>query len=298
MMKSDVVIVGAGISGLWLAHELNKSLSVTVLEKEAFPATKICGNVMSPVAYSLISHLDPPDTIFNEPKTMDLKINSSFMLSGFYNLNREEFYKWLNIDVLDRTTIRSIHKENGSFMLDTNRGAIETEFLVGADGIFSRVRRLFTEKRVNLIHTMQYLMKTDKQIDSFDMIFDPNLSSDYYVWVIPKNNNVLIGTSLNDRNKLLDFAAKNYNTTDIIKRESFPITKIKSTDEIFIGEDNLMLIGEAAGFVRPKTGEGINFALRSAEFAAKSINESTNYKNLCEPIILELNRELNSPSSF
>lgn len=60
---------------------------------------------------------------------------------------------------------------------------------------------------------------------------------------------------------------------------------------IFLGKDNVFLIGEAAGLISPSTAEGISFALRSGKYCAETFNKGNNlnyYKKMCEVLKKEI----------
>jgi flavin-dependent dehydrogenase len=54
----------------------------------------------------------------------------------------------------------------------------------------------------------------------------------------------------------------------------------QSIDELSFGKQNSLLIGEAAGWISPRSGDGISFALRSAKNCAQAFNESS--KNIID----------------
>jgi len=236
---------------------------------------------MSPNAYAMLDN--PPIYIFDDPSPMKLKADSIFVPeSDFYNLNRPRFLQWLfqnsNAIILDGTIINSITvEEDGVSVVVDGKYAetIKARYVIGADGVYSSVRKEYAPK-VNTIHSVQFLIEPTKQTDCFEMMH--NHISSYYTWIIPKGNNMLVGTSLDGEEKLIDFVSSNYGISAIIKKESYPIVKIKSKEEICLGEGRVLLVGDAAGLCMPETGEGIHLAMKSAGFAAKSINEGIEYK--------------------
>ena len=296
-MKFDIIIIGAGIAGTTLSHYLDPSIKTLILEKNKFPSHKPCGNIISQHGFDLLP--SPPDYIFNSPKTMQLRMNSSIICSKFYNLRRMSYYKWIvspNCSILDNTAILNISRSNNEFVVCTDRGEFGCDFLVGADGVLSKVRRSFYKKQ-NIINAIQFTYNGIEQ-STFDMINDKSISNDYYAWFIPVDGNVLIGADVASKDKLIKYVNIHYSSSTIINTEYMPITKIQSIEEVITGDDRLLLVGEAAGMVQPTFGAGINFAISSAISAAKSINTGESYKKLCEPIIQSLSYELDSPGRF
>ena len=55
MNKYDVIIIGAGPAGAFLAYKLkNKGISVLLLEKEIFPRYKSCAGGLTKKAYDIL----------------------------------------------------------------------------------------------------------------------------------------------------------------------------------------------------------------------------------------------------
>jgi flavin-dependent dehydrogenase len=131
-------------------------------------------------------------------------------------------------------------------------------------------------------------------------VYDKEISKLFYMMMVPKENNIIVTTNVEKDNykKIIEKSIERYNTTGkIIKKGIFPITKLKSLTEIETGKDNILLVGESAGFVKPILGDGLSLALETAELAAKSILEGPNnsnliYKELCIPICEGLQTEI------
>jgi flavin-dependent dehydrogenase len=62
---------------------------------------------------------------------------------------------------------------------------------------------------------------------------------------------------------------------DNLKRNGAFIVRPVSTSQILLGQDNLALIGEAAGWISPTSAEGLSYAFRSALALAKSLEENS-----------------------
>ncbi len=70
---------------------------------------------------------------------------------------------------------------------------------------------------------------------------------------------------------------------EVMSLESYPIASVTSVNDLFLGEGNIVLAGEAAGFVSPSSGEGISFAFESGIVATKSVLESVESgEDVCE----------------
>jgi geranylgeranyl reductase family protein len=116
-----------------------------------------------------------------------------------------------------------------------------------------------------------------------------------YGWCFPKNRTVNIGTGAivaDAKSQKGGIKGLFVNYIQTLKKQRFlpenapstatvggrlPITPVKKS--YF---DGLLLIGDAAGFVSPLTGEGITFAMESAKFAAQVLTEAIKKNDLSE----------------
>ncbi|MFW5737994.1 MAG: hypothetical protein ACOCYX_03705, partial [Spirochaetota bacterium] len=82
-----------------------------------------------------------------------------------------------------------------------------------------------------------------------------------------------------------------------LRSELHPVARIRTLDDIEIGGDRTLLVGEAAGFVSPASGEGLSLAFASGRAAARAISANTTdpvpaYRDACTPFIDLLAKEL------
>lgn len=87
--------------------------------------------------------------------------------------------------------------------------------------------------------------------------------------ILPQQNAAQKFASLKERLEKYGFAFEKS-----IKRNGAFIVRPMSTRQILLGEDNLALIGEAAGWISPTSAEGLSYAFRSAVALAKSLQEN------------------------
>jgi flavin-dependent dehydrogenase len=124
---------------------------------------------------------------------------------------------------------------------------------------------------------------------------DPNRLYMYYnrdfcplmfAWVYLKDDKWVIGTGANEN--VLEYANRFYNYVkekyclkgEIVKKEGFASTQKIST---FLGVDNILLVGDAAGLIDLYRGVGMDLAALSGRLAIKSIIRSK--ENTTSPIV-------------
>lgn len=162
----------------------------------------------------------------------------------------------------------------------------------------------FQNKEIQSYLFVQQWLKTNKNLEFLYFIFDKNIT-DFYSWIIPKNEFVIIGTGLKRNNnlkeklELLKIKVKESLSLngELVKTHSHRTFIPKSKTEIVLGKRNVLLIGESSGMVSPSSGEGISFALRGGINCAKALNSNfenafEKYSELCKSLIKEIESKI------
>lgn len=323
----DIVIVGAGPAGCNLANNLSTEYNVLLLDWSRIPRDKPCGGLLVEESQRIMKKLQLPKSIFSFPKDLDMmNIDWNNDLKAktkrnFLNITRISFDYWLlklsqaKVDFLSETKFIDFEKKGNTInvLLEKNnkKEIIKTRYLIGANGAISNIRNDITNKRIRYYFAMQeflnYDFKDPEIQNNFTLIYDNDIT-DFYSWLVPKGNNLLIGSAIPkiDVDKKFNLFRQKLKekmgiSGSVTKKEVSVILRPESTTDIFLGKDNILLLGEAAGFISPSTGEGISFALRSSYNCAKALNESPEkalreYKNLSTPLIEEILYKLQKSS--
>ncbi len=308
----DVVIVGAGPAGCSVAKNLSQKYNVLLIDSVNLPRNKPCGGILVDAAKEFIQKYSPSDSIFVYPKLIDIKYvdfeNNSENRSekNFFNVDRQKFDYWLfsliedsSISVSDKTKLIdfSYTKSRDYFILVLeSKGQIKTlitKYLVGCDGATSVVRQKISHREIPYYIAIQEELQNQSSDDAY-FIFDGEIT-DFYSWIIPKNNSLFVGSALlpqDARFKFDMFKEKIGEKLGITGKgtiSSALIRRPKSIKDIFLGKNNVLLTGEAAGLISPSSAEGISFALHSGLLCAEAINQNknalVNYSNACKPLI-------------
>ena len=302
----DVVIVGAGPAGSTLARLIGKKYKVLLLdrreliEKQEVSLEKCCGGLIAPDAQKMLAKLGlgVPQKVLVGPqlftvRTLDLQQNiERYYQRHYINIDREKFDRWLvsilppTVDVLGVTLFKKYHLENGRYKIHfQNKGkkyTEETRCLIGADGAFSKVRRQIRPDFVQrtYISIQEWFQASDKQ-PYFSAIFDEE-TSDFYSWTIPKEDSLILGATMLPKQNVTDkfqilkkrLGKYGFKFENSIKKNGAFILRPVSTKQIYLGQGNLALVGEAAGWISPTSAEGLSYAFRSALALAKSIEKN------------------------
>ncbi|PIU21322.1 MAG: hypothetical protein COT15_03110 [Candidatus Diapherotrites archaeon CG08_land_8_20_14_0_20_34_12] len=317
----DVIIVGAGPAGCTLAENLAPKHRVLIVDYRALPREKPCGGMLVKEAKEFVDKKKVPAYIFAEPKYLDIKYidwdngSETLIKKGFYNIHREKFDAWLfqsiktnNVNISANTKLIDYYptkKNDYVVAILSSDGEIRSavcKYLVGCDGALSTVRNKLTNIKVPYYLAMQELI--DKRLcDDACFIFD-NSITDFYCWVIPKDGKTLIGAAVppeSARERFGQFKNKLSkkmgcgNLNGIVS--SALLSRPNSLRQTFLGDQNVMLAGEAAGLISPSSGEGISFAQCSGLYCAEAINNRYGnalpyYKEKCKPLLERIRKKL------
>lgn len=316
----DIIIVGAGPTGCIAAKNLSDSYNVLLLDQSYLPRNKACGGILVMDAKNIVDGLDPPSDIFSNPKKLDIHYADwdsnveKTVVKEFYNVNRKKFDEWLlnnadkkNVSILPKTKLvdfKFTKDKDYVVAVVSSNGNVKTvvcRYLVGCDGALSTVRKNLTKNRPPYYIAVQEFAKGFNAKKAY-FIFD-NEITDFYSWIIPKKKGALIGSALLPKDSQEKFAILKKKImkkvgAKKIKGEvtSALLSRPDSIKEIFLGEKNVLLGGEAAGLISPSSGEGISFALKSGLLCANCINSSKNplklYKEQCHGMIKRLTNKI------
>jgi len=316
----DIVVVGAGPAGCLFAKNISEDFNVLLLDKSTFPREKPCGGMLVEESQEIVNKMNPPDIIFSSPKFIDLRHvdwNNNINVRkkrNLWNISRKNFDYWLlerakeRVNFSPETSLLDIKEESDHMKLflekNGQRSIVKCKYLVCADGAFSLLRRKLFNVDIKYYTAVQKWIKPEMSIEDVCYFMYDNRITDFYSWLLPKREYFILGAALEPGNikgkmELLETSVKEKLNIfgEEIKLESTLILRPTSSNNIFLGKNNILFIGESAGLISSSTGEGISFAMRSGELCAKTINlyyedVFEKYKKLCVPLVEEVAKKI------
>lgn len=309
----DVVVVGSGPAGASVAKTLAGSgLDVVIIEKCALPRDKMCSGIILPSAREFLAenYSDIPEHVFTEPREvkgsrcvfttdtesrvitcpgLDLGDTEPNPDKGF-NVDRVGFDFWLckesAASLVDNCLLVDFRKGDQGILVRLKHGdkyvTVKTDYLIGADGPISRVRRSLLpeyDKSVNWISLYEEHYEGTINLDPEWMywILEPAsfgslLHKDKLIHITASNNRK--ETAKESLGRFVEYLKNTHGLKiekTIVKR-GIVMNNMPYRESYLLGEDNVLLVGEAAGFVRAL--DGITSALVTGKAAGESILKS------------------------
>ncbi|WP_163847213.1 geranylgeranyl reductase family protein [Pseudooceanicola aestuarii] len=287
----DVIVLGAGPAGAAAAITVARAgLRVALVDRYRFPREKLCGGGFTGRSlryYRRIFGAAPPRAIL-ETKT-DVRFAAHGQDLGLIRdippmhltmrreLDRHMVALALEAGATDLTgqPIAAIDTEAPALTLKSGR-SLTAALLIGADGANSQVARAlfgesFNRARIGFGLEVEAPPKGDNT--AAPLRIDFGAAEWGYGWHFPKRGSSTIGVGgVLARNADMKSAMGDYlallghDPAMASKGQFLPFGDFRRVP----GRGKVLLAGDAAGLVDPITGEGIAFAMRSGQLAARS----------------------------
>lgn len=288
----DVLVVGGGPGGAVCAGFCAQSgLRTLLLEKSRFPRDKVCGDCLNPSVWPILDRFRVSDAVLSSPhaklrhvefqgidqKPIRLSLHSSGR--GEIAIRRSLFdallldrAKECGIELLEGTAVTGVKRRDSdaAWELQTSHGHYRSRFLVAADGRNSTVARLLgllppaSRERI-AIQTHCAGTKVNSETVTLRLL------PDGYCGTSPVSDteiNVCLVSRPESLDRVRRWAEKTFEIPeDNPWRSIAPLSRAPTDPK----QDRLIFVGDSARVVEPFTGEGIYYAIASAELAARHL---------------------------
>jgi geranylgeranyl reductase family protein len=288
-----IAIVGAGPAGCHLAHLLTDTEHEILLFDDRAPYEKPCGGGLSPLIGKRFPDVMTLPFPRHRPPCLVLRssdggeVKQALDSSDWAIVSRMDFGRALLDRALAngrvhhvRQRVTTIESEGERWSLRTATGeTFSADFLVGADGVRSLVRREIAGPipRQHLGIAVGYRVRGVPDAIMFQTYAD----LEGYLWSFPRADHASVGIATRlgavaprDLWQRLDqFLDEVCAEADKLDRYSalLPMAHDIGLWDYPCAGPNWALLGDAAGHVHPLTGEGIAYALWSAELLDDSL---------------------------
>ena len=312
MTRTEVAIVGGGPAGLAAAIAARlQDLEVVVVDRREPPIDKACGEGLMPDGLEMLRRFGVElDAERMQPFHGIRYLDGDVVAEGRFpgvsgaGVRRLDLHRALvrraeqvGVELKWRTRVDAL----GGTRLDTSAGPIEARWVVGADGLRSRLRawkglegpETSRRRRANEISRRRFGVRRHFALapwsDCVEVYWAEN--SEAYVTPVAKGE-VGVAMLWSGRKAGFDQLLESFPRLAERLRGAEPASKDRGCGPLrqkarAVTRDRLALIGDAAGYVDAITGEGLSIAFHQADALASAIRagDLRQYARRCRRIV-------------
>ncbi len=279
-----VAVLGGGPSGAFAAERLAAAGIETVLFDEKLAWEKPCGGGLTYKAYSrypfLIDNGTPKrlvgESVLCEPAggSVRLRLREPLVIYSRLDLNRMLLERAESAGAqIEQARVLEIER-NGRWLLRTTAGRVDADFCIVATGARNALRSVGTQlTAADAMSALGYYVPGDQQ--HIEIQFLSELEG--YIWVFPRCGHLSVGIcgkgepAASLRRRLERYMADRGMEWKgaAFYSHLLPSLGAASWKTNRVAGDGWLAVGDAAGLVDPITGEGLYYAIRSADLASR-----------------------------
>lgn len=280
-----VAVLGAGPAGSMAAAQLaSAGVRVTLID-EKLPWEKPCGGGVTFKAYSQYPFLrdEAGRTIrqssLTTPRagTVDMRLDQPILIYSRSQLNGLLFHRAGQAGAqFEQTRVLEMRSHPGGCSIRTGAGTIEADACIVATGARNPLRNAGTEwTPEDTMIALGYYVECDRP--HIDIQFFEKFEG--YIWVFPRHGHLSVGICGKGQpaqtlrawlERYMDEHGLAYQGARFYAH-MLPALASGSWRKNRIAGGGWLAAGDAAGFVDPITGEGIYYAIRSGDLAARTL---------------------------
>lgn len=292
------MIVGAGVAGCVCGYLLEKAgVDCVVVDWASFPREKVCGGGLTPKAYGLLEGLMPGlrygyegvrrFRLMLEGRTLcvvDLERELRMVRRRDFDYGLLREYEGAGGELVKGAFERFEELAEGGIRVTLRSGEVlDCDWLVGADGANSRVRRQLTGRRSGgSLWVEEYVEKGARE---FVFEFSSRYRNGYW-FRFPSVGRDVVGmgglySSLGELEEV-----RGCRSEGVQYGGRIPLDTVDS------GKDNVILIGDAGGFANKLTYEGLYYAIATGRNASRAIVEGRSFADTNRDIFRRKRKEV------
>ncbi|MEX2263304.1 MAG: NAD(P)/FAD-dependent oxidoreductase [Bryobacteraceae bacterium] len=286
-----VAVLGGGPAGAFAAEKLAAGGARVVLFDEKLAWEKPCGGGLTYKAYRdypfLIDNNTPKklvtETVLAAPKggSATLRLDQPLVIYSRFDLNRMLLQRAEAAGAqIEKARVQCLERTGSGWILRTKSGCLDADFCILATGARNPLREYGTElTAADTMAALGYYVPGDRQ--QIDIQFLPHLEG--YIWVFPRCGHLSVGIcgkgepAVSLRKRLESYMQERGISWKgaAFYSHLLPALAAPAWKKNRVEGDGWMAVGDAAGLVDPITGEGLYYALRSADLAARALLTET-----------------------
>jgi flavin-dependent dehydrogenase len=177
---------------------------------------------------------------------------------------------------IEKARVLKMTRQGAGWQLHTSGGAASADFCIVAMGARNPLREVGTElKPRDTMTALGYYVPGDQE--RIDIRFLPSLEG--YIWIFPRCGHLSVGicgkgepaAALRQRLERFMMERGISRKDGTFYSHLLPSLDSGSWEANRVAGDGWMAVGDSAGLVDPLTGEGLYYAIRSADLAARAL---------------------------
>lgn len=291
MRDAEVAVVGAGPAGATLAAMLGEAgVSTILLDRSTFPRDKPCGEGLMPAGADLLTRLDISLAEFPTLDGVTYRVPEAGAAVGQFvkgrtgrAVRRLAFDQLLAaraaatrfVDARFGCAVEGIERANGDIRVLTAGPALTATYVVGADGLHSRVARWMGWSRPARGGRYALVGHAAAPVHGIDRVI-VTLLEGCEVYAAPTGPDELLLAVLGGKGRVRRDAYAG------IVSSAHPEVRIAPNQELrgagpfwvrpsCVARRGVFLLGDAAGFLDPLTGDGMSDGMVAAQELARII---------------------------
>ncbi|WP_179009384.1 NAD(P)/FAD-dependent oxidoreductase [Winogradskyella forsetii] len=300
MNKFDVIIIGGGLAGLTSAIHLSKEkFNVLLIEKNAYPRHKVCGEYVSNEVLPYLNYLgfDPFEFGAKQISKFELtthnnkSVSSNLPLGGFGMSRYEMDFQLYQLALRSgaevfQDSVSDVIFEKDNFQVETkSQQRFHAKIVIGAYGKRSNLDVQFNRKFIK--KKSPYLGVKIHVSGNFpeDKVALHNFKGGYCGVSKVENNHINLCYITNFKAFKKHKAIETFQDEVLFKnselRSIFENSKPEFENPLTISqisfetkkpvENHIIMCGDTAGMIHPLCGNGMGMAIRSAQLASELI---------------------------
>jgi len=304
----EIITIGAGPAGLFASEVIaKKNINVTIFEEHKKVGIPLhCSGLLSVSGLKLLGEGNP-----NKPYVLNSKIKGAIFYSPS-GISFEVMANEVKAFVVDRTlfdqeiayraqragvTIKPYHRvvnilrKNNSLkvivenLMEKKKMQVITPIVIDAEGRSARLRtKLGLTYKLTQLPAYQYVVENviPLNVEQVELFFDTRIAKNFFAWIIPIDETMAkvgLATAVGNPKANLDLFMSRPLVAERFKQSRIQYgyggSVVTSGPIRRIYDNNLLVVGDAAGHVKPTTGGGVVLGGLCAKFAGNIAANAT-----------------------